>query len=333
MIGSAGSGDPISRIEITPPDAAAIRSLVDRLAAEIPDLDFEAHLERLAVACHELPESLRTTLVNFRLLNQPSGGLVLAGLPIDLGQVGPTPLTHTSESYTPEVNRSSALLLLIASLLGGPMSQAAVRNGKLILDICPLPGDENTQLASSSVGGLDYHNEDAYSDYRPDWILLLCLRNPDAAPTTFARVRDLPLPEEVKAKLFEKRYIISPDSSHDNSADTRRVAVLSGDRRSPYVRVDPSFMPRSLGDEDAEKALITILDAFDGNLQDVVLAPGEMLIIDNLRSVHGRRPFKPRYDGGDRWLRTLTVAADLRRSEGLRGGRHGRAMLPQTVFD
>jgi hypothetical protein len=324
-------GAPITRITIAAPDAQAIRALVERAEAEMPDLDFEAHLDRFAVLCHELPEPVRTALVKFRLLNEPSGGLVLSGLPIDFDALGPTTLEHLPETYTTEVRRTVALHFLLASLLGDPMSQAGVRDGQLIQDIRPLPGDEATQLASSSEGGLEYHCEDAYHDLRPDWILLMCLRNPDGVPTTFCRVRDLPLPEEVKATLFQKRFVISPDSSHDNSADTHRVAVLSGDHRSPFVRIDPAFMPRHLDDEAAEKALATIIDGFDGGLQDVVLAPGEVMIIDNLRTVHGRRPFVAHYDGNDRWLRSLTVAADLRRSEGMRTGPYGRAVKPQQV--
>lgn len=329
-----GPAAPITRIYITPEESAAMRSLLDRLVAEVPGLDFESHLERLAVLCHELPESIRTTLVRFRLLNEPAGGLVLSGLPIDLEAIGPTPDSHVAFHHSGEVRKAAGLQFLLACLLGDPMSQAGVRDGRMILDVCPLPGDEHTQLASSSEGGLDYHCEDAYHDYRPDWVVLMCLRNLDGVPTTFARVRDLPLPEEVRATLYQKRFIISPDSSHSNSAaDTRRVAVLSGDRRSPYVRIDPAFMPRRLDDHEAEKALATVIDAFDGGLQDVVLEAGEIMFIDNLRTVHGRRPFEPRYDGTDRWLRVLTVAADLRRSAGLRTGMNGRAMMPQTEFD
>lgn len=323
---------PITRVYITSDESKAIRSLLDDLVDEV-GLDFESHLERLAIRCHELPESIRTTLVRFRLLNEPSGGLVLSGLPIDCEAIGPTPKSHLAADPNEEVRKAAGLHFLLASLLGDPMSQQGVRGGRMILDVCPLPGDEHTQLASSSEGGLDYHCEDAYHDYRPDWVVLMCLRNPDGVPTTFARVDDLQLPEEVRATLHQKRFIISPDSSHSNNADTRRVAVLSGDRRSPYVRIDPAFMPRRLDDESAEKALTTIIGAFDRGLQNVVLAPGEIMFIDNLRTVHGRRPFEPRYDGTDRWLRVLTVAADLRRSAGLRTGKNGRAMMPQTDFD
>lgn len=52
-----------------------------------------------------------------------------------------------------------------------------------------------------------------------------------------------------------------------------------------------------------------------------------MLIIDNKRAVHGRRPFAARHDDTDRWLRRANLLADLRRAEGRRGGSHGRAVV------
>ena len=52
--------------------------------------------------------------------------------------------------------------------------------------------------------------------------------------------------------------------------------------------------------------------------QDVLLAPGDVLFIDNYRAVHGRRPFTARYDGTDRWLKRISVSRDLRRSRDAR---------------
>jgi hypothetical protein len=43
-------------------------------------------------------------------------------------------------------------------------------------------------------------------------------------------------------------------------------------------------------------------------LRTVVLATGDLLVIDNARVVHGRTPYEPRFDGSDRWLqRSLVV--------------------------
>lgn len=321
--------EPIVSIRLGEEEITAIDSLMSRLVSEFPDLEFERDLARLAVLCHELPESVRTTLIRFRLLNEPSGGFVLSGLPIDLDRIGPTPQTHEAIEFTDEVRRATGLHLLLASVLGAPISQAAVREGRMIVDVCPLPGDENTQLATSSTGGLTWHNEDAHHDLRADWILLMCLRNPDRVPTTFARVNDLRLPSDVTKKLYDECFTVVPDSSHLGGAGiSLKVAVLSGDRRSPFVRVDPAFMPRELQEDDAAGPLDAIVKALDDNLQDVVLQPGDVMVIDNRRTVHGRRPFTPRFDGTDRWLRVMNVAADLRPSEGQRTGSHGRAIKP-----
>ena len=86
-------------------------------------------------------------------------------------------------------------------------------------------------------------------------------------------------------------------------------------------------MVRDQADGEACDALETVIKAVGDRMHGVWLVPGEILIIDNLRSVHGRRPFTARYDGRDRWLRLVNVAADLRRSEGFRTGDHGRAVL------
>ena len=46
----------------------------------------------------------------------------------------------------------------------------------------------------------------------------------------------------------------------------------------------------------------------------MLLAPGDMAILDNRVTAHGRTAFQPRYDGADRWVQRTFVVADLRRS-------------------
>lgn len=54
--------------------------------------------------------------------------------------------------------------------------------------------------------------------------------------------------------------------------------------------------------------------------EDVHLDAGEVLLFDNCRLVHGRAPFRPRYDGTDRWLRKAVATADLARTRARRSG-------------
>ncbi|MFJ9862930.1 guanitoxin biosynthesis L-enduracididine beta-hydroxylase GntD [Streptomyces sp. NPDC101165] len=347
--------DGMPCLSLTSAEADALRALAEAFVEECgaaEPADLEHLLAEIAVHAHRAPERLRSVLNGFRLTGRPKGGLVLSGLPLDEQALGTTPRSYTDEPAGDEVTTSTALLLMIGSLLGDPFSYLSQQRGKLVLDVFPIEGHEEEQLGSSSTTLLEWHNEDAFHPHRADWIMLLCLRNPDAVPTMFASAHDLELDEEHRKVLFEDRFVILPDESHTaqfNASTTgvddgdgqaaaferirrmnqepERIAILGGDPDMPYVRIDPAFMQRDLGDALAERALQGIVDAFEARMQDVALAPGELLIIDNKRSVHGRRPFKARYDGTDRWLRRINVTADLRSSEGRRFGAHGRALV------
>ena len=85
-----------------------------------------------------------------------------------------------------------------------------------------LPGHETTQLGSSSSGELMWHNEDAYHPLRPDWICLLCLRNPDQTATSFVPISDVPIEEPTRSLLFQRRFRIEPDSSNVSSGAAKR---------------------------------------------------------------------------------------------------------------
>ncbi|SOD91589.1 guanitoxin biosynthesis L-enduracididine beta-hydroxylase GntD [Streptomyces sp. Ag109_G2-15] len=344
--------DSVLRMRVTPEEAAQIRALADELGVERNTAP-EHRLTEFAVRAHDLPIRLRNLLTGFRLADDvPAAGVLLSGLPVDESALGPTPTVATAESDTAESARASALLLLIASLLGDPFSFATQQRGKLMLDVFPVPGHENTQLGSSSETELEWHTEDAFHPYRADWIMLLGLRNPYRAPTMFAPVQLLELDENIRDLLFEERYMILPDESHtaefneatsgtdsgdyvtaafaritDMSTRPKRIAVLSGDRRFPFIRIDPAFMPDELDDPEAERALRRIGVEIHRTMQDIALGSGDLLVIDNKRAVHGRRPFTARFDGTDRWLRRINISADLRASAGRRHGPHSRALV------
>jgi L-asparagine oxygenase len=64
----------------------------------------------------------------------------------------------------------------------------------------------------------------------------------------------------------------------------------------------------------AAAALEELRDVFDAVAITVRLDAGDLAIVDNRVSAHGRTAFRPRYDGVDRWLQRTFVATDLRRS-------------------
>lgn len=342
--------DNVPYLELSEAERTALRDLAESALDVFPDVPLEQRLGQLALMAHEMPERVRATLVDFRLTGRPHGGLVISNLPVDETLAGPTPTSLTEPPTTREAHRAGALLLLIGSLLGDPVSYLSQQRGRMVLDLFPIRGHEDEQLGSSSTANLEWHNEDAFHPLRADWIMLIGLRNHDRVPTTFAAVQDVELDDETRDRLFDESFVILPDESHTaafNTATTgmeggrqdeafrriaemnerpRRTAVLSGDREAPYVCIDPAFMPRDL-QGDAASVLEAAIKEIDAKLRDVVLAPGELLIVDNKRAVHGRRPFTARYDGTDRWLRRINVVADLRRAAGRRFASHGRALV------
>ena len=338
-------------LELTAEERAEIKELADSLLDASGDVPLENRLDRIALAAHQVPARIRAQLIDFRLTGRPYGGMVLSNLPIDEALVGPTPTDYAVEPDSREADRATALLLLIGSLMGDPVSYLTQQRGRMALDVFPIKGHEYQQLGSSSTTNLEWHNEDAFHPLRADWIMLIGLRNHDHVPTTFAPLQELELDDETRELLFQERFVILPDESHTaafNSETTgmgeaswvkdafakitemnespRRTAILSGDKEAPYVRIDPAFMPKDL-DPEATKALEAVIAAFDAKLRDVILGPGDLLIVDNMRAVHGRRPFTARYDGTDRWLRRINVLADLRRAAGRRYTAHGRALV------
>ncbi|MFY1704912.1 guanitoxin biosynthesis L-enduracididine beta-hydroxylase GntD [Micromonospora sp. WMMA1923] len=350
--GSEQRHTAIARLTLSTAEREELTGLVDEALTGPQALPVEHQLGRLAVLAHRLPERVRETLTEFRLTGRPYGGLVLAGLPLDESALGPTPASYSEVTDRPELHRATALLALLASLLGDPFSFLSQQKGQLFLDVFPVTQHENDQLGSSSTVELDWHNEDAFHEDRADWIMLLCLRNHDLVPTTFATTEALPLDAETVRTLFARRFVILPDESHTasfNQATTgvtddamqqlafdliadlntgkHHIPILTGDPQAPMIRIDPAFMQRDLGDEEAERAQQVLIDTFARRMTDVPLTTGELLVVDNKRAVHGRRPFKARYDGTDRWLRRTNITADLRRTEGRRGGSHGRAVV------
>ena len=94
-----------------------------------------------------------------------------------------------------------------------------------------------------------------------------------------------------------------------------------------------SYLRAAFGDrvavtvvESKNVPTIGVGEAIDVAMKEVVLKPGDAVFVDNYRMVHGRKPFKARFDGTDRWLRRLNVARDLRKSRDSRPSARSRVI-------
>jgi L-asparagine oxygenase len=125
-----------------------------------------------------------------------------------------------------------------------------------------------------------------------------------ALPLISATHRDL---------LFQPFYQTGIDYSFGNiqtlQGKSPVMPVLYGNREDPFLNYDEDLMKAMT--LEAEAALEALKEAIASVYQGIKLEVGDLLCIDNRRTVHGRSPFKPRYDGFDRWLQRSFVVRDL----------------------
>lgn len=289
----------------------------------------EAFLARAKAYAMQLPPDILIALNEFRYRDDHNGTFLLQGFEIDNDQLEATPQTTGREMDEKSAAREGFLLMLLTSLLGEAFGWSTQRNGALINNILPVRQHEGEQLSTGSAVDLDWHTEEAFHPFRADFLVLMCLRNPDNVPTVIGSIQDVCLDEEVKKVLFSPRFIFHTDKNFQDSLFdfSLPMPVLFGDFNSPYVRIDPSFMNAVPGDREAHDALIEITTSFKKVLADVALQQGDILFMDNFRVVHGRKAFQPRFDGTDRWLKRVNITADLRKSRALRQSHTSRIII------
>jgi Fe(II)/alpha-ketoglutarate-dependent arginine beta-hydroxylase len=306
----------VQRFELNNEEVGAILPLVKEVASLHGSVEDPGFLDGVSTYAQELPKRLRRFLNAFRL-EEPSGVCVVSGYPMDDSKIGKTPAHWGKEPGGSSTTEEEVFLNLCGALLGDAIAWAHQRDGYICQDLVPLEAHKKEMLGSGSELDLVWHTEDARYSYRGDYIGLMCLRNPDAVPTTFVSIDEVKLDPEQVEVLFEPHFVFYPDPSHPTDTGWERGSVLFGDPRSPYIRFDPY----SMGQPDTKEARLAmdhLIRALDENLTGVASLPGECLFIDNYKAVHGRSSFKARFDGTDRWLKRITVARDLRKSRGAR---------------
>ncbi|MFH8344349.1 arginine beta-hydroxylase, Fe(II)/alpha-ketoglutarate-dependent [Streptomyces sp. NPDC018045] len=317
-------------------EATDVAELSLALSRSYRSFDDPELLRDLPTLAAELPRNVQRHLREFQLADR-RGFTAIRGHHFDQERIGPTPEHWRGRERPGPEFPEEILLLLYSALLGEPFGWATQQDGHLVHDIFPIRAHEDDQLGMGSKELLTWHTEDAFHPYRSDYLILGALRNPDHVPTTVGELDLSFLSKEDIDQLFEPQFYIAPDESHlpkNNSVasqeemnrfatilriveERRPVALLYGSRQDPYMRVDPYFMDLP-DDPDACRAYEALCKVIDAGMQEAVAEQGDFLVIDNHRAVHGRLPFKARYDGTDRWLKRACVTTDLRRSRELR---------------
>ncbi|MFI8828804.1 TauD/TfdA family dioxygenase [Streptomyces sp. NPDC053431] len=254
----------------------------------------------------DIPGELRSRLLDFATGTSREGFFLLRGLPV--GDLPATPAAHGAGAL-PEQHGTAGLLTLVADLLGTLVGYEDEKDGALIHEVHPVPGEEERIENSGSVA-FDFHTENVHHPLRPDFLGLLCLRqdHEGTAATRVASVREAygllsDSHREILAQpVFRSAY---PTSFSRNLAGPRPSSgvhpVLFG--AEPYVFMRFNSHTTTSDDPRGTEALRALTEALEETCHEVLLTPGDLVVVDNHIAAHGRSAFTPRFDGNDRWLR------------------------------
>lgn len=280
-----------------------------------PYENFEEFYISAQIFGDSFPGELKNKLRNFKRTSNFHGALLLKNLPVD-PDLCKTPLV-ASEVPDKKTFVSETLLTSIASFFGEPFTFYQERGENMFHNISPTEKNKDKISSESSDIFLDFHTELIFHPLMPDYLLLYCLRQDHRkeAETLVLSVNQLMphIPPGMVSLLFQERFVTGIDYSFGSPNGLKgngpKTSVLFGDRENPSFRCDFDLMVG--GDEKSQKALDYLRKLSQKLYTSVILEPGDLLIVDNQKSLHSRTPFKARFDGTDRWLQRVLVTRDL----------------------
>jgi alpha-ketoglutarate-dependent taurine dioxygenase len=229
--------------------------------------------------------------------------------------IGDIPLTPVNLSTIPNTDEADETILFYAKRYGHPVGYLQEQNGKIVQNIFPIKKSAENQISSSSKAVLELHTEAAFHPHLPDYLLLLCLRGDENAGTTYALLSDvlkdihIGIINILKKDLFET----SVDESFRLNGEKNtlvRLPILTIDSNGQYkMKYDRTVMSGIT--TEAQMALNIFNKAIERNKQTIFLNTGDLIIIDNATTVHGRTSFNAKYDGSDRWLKRVVVRKEI----------------------
>jgi L-asparagine oxygenase len=255
-----------------------------------------------------IPENIKQKLTSFAKYGFPETGFLLfKNLPIYNREIGNTP--ETNNTKTGEKTLLAKIQALFLQYISEMIAYEAEGYGRLFQDIVPIKSMATEQTSVGSNIELEVHVEQAFSNLRPDIISLGCIKGDLDALTYILPVNKIieNLNKDENKLLFKPLWKTEVDLSFKLNGnqfiegDIRGpLAILNGSIEDPFLIFDQDLM-FGLSNE-SNKMIKKIIDIYYQNRIIQNLKPGELILIDNKRSIHGRSPFYPKYDGNDRLL-------------------------------
>jgi L-asparagine oxygenase len=284
-----------------------------------------------------VPERIKQALKSFIEKGSKKGFLLLDTWTNEESPLPPTPKDNTEK--TGEQTLLARIQAILIGVIGDMIAYEAEGYGRLFQDIVPTQTMSEQQTSLGSGKELEIHTEQAFSQLRPDILSLACLRGDSMAVTYVLPVSLIVehLNERERELLWQPLWKTGVDLSFKIGAheflegDIRGpMAILSGSREDPELCFDQDLMFGLT--EEAHSIVGKIVGIYYSYRYGHCLQPGQILLVDNRRAVHGRSPFFPRYDGYDRFLVRCFGVLDFGKSSYARSLTVGEERTVRAIY-
>lgn len=225
-----------------------------------------------------------TRVIKRLLKNDAPCSVLISGLPIITGK-------------TKRQNINEKISLAFAHLLGFPFQYLQQNNGKLVAEISPREGYENTQSGLGRVH-FGWHTDDSIFsiNHRTEWIQLLGMINEGLTETLLSPIDDIvkQLPNDTLRILMENRFEVKMPTSFGfrHQIWSYPLSLVWKNELGQYEVGVPTYhvRPSDQNDKRAHTALHALFSAIDICRYSVIIQPGTLFIFNNNRVLHGRTP-------------------------------------------
>lgn len=314
-----GVTNPKHNLQLNSDDVRALISLSKQMTAS-PFPDADLFCQQAKMLAEYLPEHIKSSLKSFIDSGSPTGLFTISNIVFESQDLPDTP--PNNKYFVGEKTQLGKIQAIINEAYGNMIAYEAEGYGHLHQDMVPDVTQAKSQTSLGSSVELEIHTEQAFSNLRPDLLSLACLRG-DKNANTFvlpvSYILEEMTPEE-QAQLREPLWMMGVDMSFKMNDHE----FVEGDIRGPYPIISgPLTDPTLVFDQDlifgiheeADELINKIVDIYYKRRLSHVMVPGEILLVDNKRTVHGRSKFAPKYDGSDRFIIRTFVVFDYQKSE------------------
>jgi L-asparagine oxygenase len=295
-------------IYLIPEEIIVLNNLAYKITAN-PSYETELFCRQSKEFSKVIPQRIKTILVDFSKKGNEAGFLLFKN--IYSKDIVPE-LPGTPDNNNKKIGENTVLARiqsLLINAIGEMISYEAEGYGRLFQDVVPVKKMENEQTSIGSNTELEIHTEQAFSKLRPDILSLACIRGDALAETYILPVHyilhhmDKNEREMLRLPLWKTGVDLSFKLNEDEFIDGNirgPMSIINGNDDDPKLVFDQDLM---FGTTEESNLLIKkIINIYYKYRIQHNLQSGEIILIDNMRAVHGRSSFYPKYDGMDRFL-------------------------------